>query len=408
MRKQAEMIIIGDEVLGGYTIDTNSAWISQQLAKCGVETFRKQVVSDIPEEIHLALSRVAPASELVFITGGLGPTRDDRTKAAIAEFFGGKLILDEVYLEELRQRFARMHRPFNENNVSQAYVPDNAQTIPNRNGTALGLHFQKDGKAWFVMPGVPMEMKGMMEESILPMVCHEDAQAWTEITLRTTGIFESALAEIVEPKFLNYSDIKLAFYPGPRGVDLRIGGPRGERLEAAATMLRNFLQEWYYADGTKDLSAILGEMLVSRNMKLAVAESCTGGLIAHRITANPGSSSWFLEGIVSYSNEAKIHYLGVKPETLEKFGAVSEATVIEMAEGLLQRSKADLTIAVSGIAGPGGGTSEKPVGTTFIATAMKHKTVAQQFHFFRGRDKNKEFAAQAALNLARKLLQESS
>ncbi|HDR05379.1 MAG TPA: CinA family nicotinamide mononucleotide deamidase-related protein [Candidatus Marinimicrobia bacterium] len=406
MRRLAEIIIIGDEILGGYTIDTNSAWISRQLSKCGIETVRKQVVSDLFPEIHLALSRVGNDTELVFITGGLGPTRDDRTKNAIAEFFGGKLILNESYLEELRQRFARMNRPFNENNISQAYVPDNAEAIPNRNGTALGLHFQVDRKEWFVMPGVPMEMKGMMEESILPMICREDANAWTEISLRTTGIFESALAEIVEPKFENYSDLKLAYYPGPQGVDLRIGGPRGERLEAAAAMLREFLQEWYYADGTKDLSALLGEMLVKRGMKMAVAESCTGGLIAHRITANPGSSEWFLEGVVCYSNEAKIHYLGVKQETLEEYGAVSEATVVEMAEGLLQRSKADLTVAVSGIAGPGGGSLEKPVGATFIAAAMKDKTVAQQFCFFRGREKNKEFAAQAALNLARKIVQE--
>jgi nicotinamide-nucleotide amidase len=407
MRRQAEIIVIGDEVLGGYTIDTNSAWISQQLSKCGIETRRKQVVSDIPDEIHLAMSRVATKTDLIFITGGLGPTRDDLTKSAITDYFGGKLILDEAYLDELRQRFAAMNRPFNENNISQAYIPDNAGVIPNQHGTALGMHFQKDGKDWFVMPGVPMEMKGMMTETILPEFCRENDNDWTEITLRTTGIFESALAEIVEPQFEDYLDLKLAFYPGPRGVDLRIGGPRGERLEQAAARLRSFLKAWYYADGTKDLSALLGEMLLSRGMKLAVAESCTGGLIAHRITANPGSSQWFLEGIISYSNEAKMRYLGVQAETLEKYGAVSEATVNEMAEGLLKSSGADITVAVSGIAGPDGGTPDKPVGTTFIAAAMKHQSIAAHFRFFRGRDKNKEFAAQAALNLARQLLQES-
>lgn len=404
MRLSAEIIVIGDEVLGGYTIDTNSSWISQELNRCGIETRRKMTVSDTEESIVWALNAIHPDTKLVFITGGLGPTRDDRTKAIITRYFGGSLYLDETLLAALKERFARMNRPFIASNETQAWLPDNARIIPNRYGTAQGMIFQKGECRFIVMPGVPMEMKGIMSDTVLPEICQQQEEQYVEITLRTTGIFESALAERIEPIFEKFPAVKLGYYPGYRGVDLRLGQMVSDKdadiYKAKAELLAD-LKEFYYAENTTDITEVVAGLLNGRQWTMAVAESCTGGTLAQRITANPGASEYFREGIVTYSNEAKIKYLGVKPETLDQFGAVSAQVVTEMAEGMRRVSGADIVAAVSGIAGPDGGSDEKPVGLVYVAVATAERTIWREYRFFRRREQNIQFSAQAALNLVR-------
>lgn len=404
MRPSAEIIVIGDEVLGGYTVDTNSSWISQQLNPCGIETRRKMVVSDTEEEIVWALNAVHPSTQLIFITGGLGPTRDDRSKAIITRYFGGDLYLDENLLTALKERFTRMNRPFTENNRSQAWLPDNAEIIPNHHGTAQGMIFTKAAQKYFVMPGVPMEMKGMMTETILPQYCRVSEEKYVEITMRTTGIFESALAEKIEAIFEKYPNVKLGYYPGYRGVDLRIGqlvtDSNAEIYQVQTELIRG-LKGFYYGEGTTDITEIIAALLKEKKWTIAIAESCTGGTIAQRITANPGASHYFKEGIVTYSNDAKMKYLGVKAETLEDFGAVSEQVATEMAEGMRIHSGADISVAVTGIAGPDGGSDDKPVGMVYAAVSTEKRSLCRLYQFFRRREQNIQFSTQAALNLVR-------
>jgi competence/damage-inducible protein CinA-like protein len=414
MKKVAASIItIGDELLIGQVIDTNSAWMAQELNKIGVWVKRRVAVGDVWDEIWNALNEEHEKSQIILITGGLGPTADDITKPLLCEYFGGKLIVDEGALQNVKYIFERvLKRPMIDRNLKQAEVPDVCTVIQNKRGTAPGMWFEKDGRIFISMPGVPYEMKGMMtdyvlpglqKKFILPTILHK--------TLLTAGIGESFLAdhinafEVALPKH-----IKLAYLPNYGMVRLRLTatGDNKETLEIELQHhfdeLKNLVNEWMAIDEDLSMPQAVGKLLKLRNQTLATAESCTGGYIAHLLTAEPGASNYFKGSVVSYSNDVKENILHVNPQTLETLGAVSEETVKQMAQGALISLQTDFVIATSGVMGPDGGSKEKPVGMVWVAVGNREKIITQKFNFRFDRERNIELTATNALNLLRKFI----
>ena len=355
-------------------------------------------------------------ADVVLLTGGLGPTNDDITKQVLCDFFGGKLIVDEGALENVKYLFEKVFRkPVSEVNLRQAEVPDVCDVIQNKRGSAPGMVFKKDGRIFISMPGVPYEMMGIMEEVIpflqkqfqLPVILHK--------TILTAGIGESALAEMIKDFEDNLpGDIKLAYLPNYGMVRLRLttSGFDKEKTEKSITKqfleLKERVKNYMVVDDDESMQQVVGKMLLQNQKTIATAESCTGGAIASLITSVPGSSSYFEGSVVSYSYSIKETLLNVKKETLEKFGAVSEETVREMLSGLLTKMKTDYGIAVSGIMGPDGGTPDKPVGTVWVAVGNKEKQLVQKFKQRFARAKNIEVTAVMALNLMRRFLIEEA
>ena len=412
MSVTASIVTIGDELLIGQVIDTNSAWMGQELSRSGIDVIRRFAVGDEKKEIISALDAARSISNIILITGGLGPTKDDITKHTLCEYFNSTLVFDEAIYEMVKGFFDRFKRPMPASNRGQAEVPDNCIPIKNYNGTAPGMWFDIAGKVFVSMPGVPWEMKLMMKDFVLPRLIERfETPHIIHKTILTQGIGESLLAEKISDIENDFPPgFKLAYLPYLSSVRLRISahGDDVATLQHTIDELSGRLHErigeyiWGYDDDK--LEAVVGKILLDRHKTLSTAESCTGGLIAYRLASVAGASEYFYGSVVSYSNTVKKEVLGVRDQTLQKSGAVSEETVREMVTGLLSAMKTDYAIAVSGIAGPDGGSPEKPVGTTWIAVADREKTVTRHFHFPGNRERNMDLAAINALSLLRKFM----
>ena len=412
----AEIITIGDEILIGQIVDTNSAWMAKHLNEAGIRVKQISSVSDDREHILKALAEATERAEIILITGGLGPTKDDITKKTLAEYFGVGMVENKEALDNVTRIFAKYNRPMLEVNRLQAQVPENCEPILNKNGTAPGMWFNHKGKIYVSMPGVPFEMMYMMEEEVipklksslkLPVIIHK--------TILTAGEGESFLADrIADIEDALPSYIKLAYLPKLGQVRLRLSAYGKdetflkEKIDEFAAKITERVSNVVVAQEDIPLEKVVLNMMSEKRLKLAVAESCTGGYISHLFTQHPGSSEVFLGGAVTYSNELKEKLLDVKATSIEKYGAVSEKIVTEMAEGALNNFGADYSIAVTGIAGPGGGTEEKPVGTVWIAVAKPGKTTIKKFTFGSKRIQNIERSAIAAFFMLITLLKETS
>ena len=412
-----EVLTIGTELLLGYTVDTNAAELGRALAAAGAEITRRTTVADRPEAIRAGVVEALDRTGFVIATGGLGPTRDDMTKTVVAKLLDKRLVLDERVLASIEARFQRMGRPMPAINRTQAEIPEGASILPNPRGTAPGLWVEDArGRIVVLLPGVPREMRGLLVEEVLPRIVARQGGSRRVVlsrTVRTTGVSESALAERVGPIEPEIAPLTLAYLPSVDGVDLRVTAwglePKDAdaRLAAVIQRLKAAVAEHGYGEDQADLAAILLDALRKGRHRLAVAESCTGGMIGERITNIPGASDTFIGGVVAYADVIKTAALKVPLETLEAYGAVSEATVRAMAEGAQRLFSADCSIAVTGIAGPGGGTPEKPVGTVWLA-ARRHTTTRVLTRVLPGeRDDVRRRAAQAGLDLLRRLLAET-
>jgi nicotinamide-nucleotide amidase len=410
-----EVVTVGTELLLGHTLDTNAAEIAATLASVGVEVVRHTTVSDHAEAVRAAVGEALGRTGFVVTTGGLGPTRDDVTKGAVAELFGRRLVLDQAALTALEERFRRLGRwPMPALNRSQAEVPDGAVVLPNPRGTAPGLWLEDaGGRVAVLLPGVPREMRGLLIEEVLPRVAAragaERAPVVRSRTLRTTGVAESAVAERLAGVEDAIAPLSLAYLPSVAGVDLRVTAwslPVAEadrRLAAAVDRIREPLARDWYGDDDADLAAVVLDQLRRDGMRLAVAESCTGGLVGARLTAIPGASHTFAGAVVAYDNAVKTSQLHVPADLLAHHGAVSEPVVLAMAEGAARLFAVGAAIAVTGIAGPDGGTPAKPVGTVWLAARAGDRSRAVRRVVPGDRDEIRHRAAQAALDLLRRL-----
>lgn len=406
---QAEIITIGDEILIGQIVDSNSAWMAQQLNLLGVDVARITSISDTSEAITGALDGLLSETRLVLITGGLGPTKDDVTKHTLAAYFDMDLDFKPEIYAHIEQLFASLGRIPSSRNKQQAEVPSGCRVLFNDTGTAPGMLFIRNGIYYVSMPGVPYEMKCLMEKRVLPVVEAELIRKHiVHKTILTVGVPESELAEKLE----DFEDslptnLKMAYLPRPGMVRLRLTakGDDAPSLNALITekenALKNILGPIVYGTDQERLEQVVGELLVARGETLATAESCTGGYLAHLITSISGSSRYYLGSILAYANPIKIGHLGVKEESLIQYGAVSEAVVTQMAEGARLRLGTTWALATSGVAGPDGGTDEKPVGTVWIALSGPDKTIARKFHFGKDRERNIKKSAFMALDMLR-------
>jgi len=406
----AEIITVGDELLIGQTVDTNSAWMGMQLSMRGIRVNRITSVSDRREEIIAALDEALGRVPLVLMTGGLGPTSDDITKETLAEYFGTRLVLNQEVLEEVTARITRRNLEMNENNRRQAMVPESCRVLANHAGTAPAMLFEKNGKLIVSMPGVPSEMKHIMQEHVLPMVAAmSGSRTIIHRNIMTFGTFEAKLAERLEgfEKELP-AIVKLAYLPAQGIIKLRLTGTGDDREmvqrteEEQVRKLYSIIPDVIYGEDEVTLEETVGKLLLDNNMTVSTAESCTGGRIASMITSVPGSSAWYRGSVVAYDNSIKTRVLGVDPAVISRYGAVSEETVKAMAEGMRALASTDYSVAVTGIAGPTGGTPEKPVGTVWIAVASSRGIVAEKHRFADDRQINILRSATNALNLLRK------
>lgn len=409
----ASIITIGDELLIGQVVDTNSAWMAQELNKAGIWLKRRVAVGDDRQEIIDALDNQARDTRIILMTGGLGPTADDITKPVLNEYFGGKMVVDEKTLAHLQHLFANIYRrPLTERNLKQAEVPDVCTVLPNERGSAPGMWFEKEGKVFISLPGVPHEMKGLMTKEVLPRLQkHFTMPFIAHRTLLTAGIGESYLADTIqdwEEKLPPH--LRLAYLPNYGMVRLRITGSGTNKAKLEDELDREFekvkalVKEWMVIDEDLPLQVVISQLLKEQGKTLCTAESCTGGYIAHLITSVPGSSTYYKGGIVPYANEVKENLLQVAAETLKTVGAVSEETVKQMVQGALNTLHTDYALATSGIMGPDGGSAEKPVGMVWVAVGNREKIVTQCFNFRFDRMRNIEMTASNSLNLLRKFI----
>ncbi len=405
-----EIITIGDEILIGQIVDTNSAWMAKQLNLQGIKVKQISSVSDDADHIMEALDAARKRADIVLITGGLGPTKDDITKITLARYFDMPIRLDEETLKTVEEIFKRVNRPMIDLNRRQAEVPSGCTVIQNKNGTAPCMWFEEEGTIFVSMPGVPFEMMYLMEEEILPRLKQRFKLPFIyHKTILTANIGESFLAqEIEEVENALPAYIKLAYLPSFGQVRLRLSASGTDEqllkteVDGYANLLRAKIEQYVVIDDDIPLEKALLDLMEAKGFTLSTAESCTGGYIAHLITQHPGCSKVFDGGAVTYSYGLKEMILGVKPETLAQFGAVSEETVKEMAVGAVKHFKTDFSVAVSGIAGPDGGTPDKPVGTVWIAVATPNEVVAKVFVFGNRRQQNIARSAAAAINMVLK------
>jgi nicotinamide-nucleotide amidase len=404
----AEIITIGDELLIGQVIDTNSAWMAEHLNAIGIRVHQITSISDNQDHILTTLKEASERAQLILITGGLGPTKDDITKQTLCKYFDTSLVFSKKAYENVEKLFSARGVAVTELNRLQAMVPANCRVVANPNGTAPCMWFEQNGCIYVSMPGVPFEMKAIMEQEIIPQLLDKLNRVIIHRTILTEGVGESHLASIIEPWEDSLPEfIKLAYLPQPGMVRLRLTAYGTDRylLQEAITKAEKELYSYAgnYIFGFDDdtMESVVGQLLRIKGMTLSTAESCTGGNIAQLITSIAGSSDYFKGSIVAYSNEIKEQFLGVPHHVLIEYGAVSEQTVIAMAEGIRTRFDTDFAIAVSGIAGPGGGTAEKPVGTTWIAVATPTETITRKFLLGDHRGRNIRKASIAALNMLR-------
>ena len=414
MHNRVELVTIGDELLLGFTVDTNGAFLSRALAAQGITVTRRTTVGDDIAAIVATLREALDRTGAVITTGGLGPTTDDVTRDAVAAAFERPLVPDEAHLEWMRERWRkRFDRDMPDANRRQAMVPRGAQKLENRHGSAPGA-FVRDGDRWLVMlPGVPRELRGMTDDALLPLLreigCGTSA-CIRSLTLRTTGIPESLLQDNLRDVRIDRPGFSLAYLPGVEGVDLRLTARADSEAAAhsivgeVATAIRDRIGDGIYGENEADLAEVLLHRCRTRGATLAVAESCTGGLLGSRITDIPGSSDVFLGGVIAYADAVKVRELGVPGELIERHGAVSEEVVRAMANGVRARLGATASLAITGVAGPGGGTPEKPVGLVWICLATADRVEPRKLHSWGDRREVRFRAAQAAMDLARRHL----
>ncbi|MCB0804277.1 MAG: competence/damage-inducible protein A [Bacteroidales bacterium] len=410
----AEIISIGDELLIGQTINTNAGWMGEVLNVAGFRVRRVLTISDNRDEILRNLDEACAHSDIVLLTGGLGPTKDDITKKTLADYFDDSLIFDQIAYDNIIELFGKYNRDVGELNRQQAYVPSTCIPIKNKQGTAPGMWFEKEGKVIVSMPGVPYEMKSMMTGFVIPELKKRfRTPSVVHKTILTQGIPESELAEkISEWEDALPDHIRLAYLPGAGMVKLRLSGvgEKEENIKEQIDTLFKDLEKYIPGEiiGPEDekLEMVIGNLLRERGQTLCTAESCTGGTIAHLITSVAGSSDYFKGAVVAYANEIKQNLLDVKEKDLINHGAVSSQVVRQMAEGARQKFGTDYAIATSGIAGPGGGTDEKPVGTIWIAIATPGETLVKHYQFGDDRHRNITRTALTALNLMRKAMKD--
>ncbi len=409
---QASIITIGDELLIGQVIDTNSAWMAQELNKSGIRVARRLAVGDVWDEIWAALDEEQKYADIILITGGLGPTADDITKPLLCKYFGGKLIVNEQAKQNVLDIFTKLNRPIIDRNLKQAEVPDVCTVLLNKRGTAPGMLFEKAGKVFVSLPGVPHEMKGLMTDDVIPMLVKQFRfPAIIHKTLLTAGVGESFLAELIKDfEEALPAHIKLAYLPNYGMVRLRLtatdfnADETEQEIHRLFEKLKMLVSDYLVTEKDEPMENVVGKLLALKGKTMCTAESCTGGYIAHLLTSIVGSSKFYNGSVVSYSYEAKEDMLQVDKNVLLSKGAVSEEVVMQMARGALKHLRSDYVIAVSGIMGPAGGTSDKPVGTVWIAVGNKEKLQAQKLYFRFDRARNIQLTAMNALNLLRKFI----
>ena len=409
---KAEIITIGDEILIGQIVDSNSAWMAERLNQIGIEVFQITSISDNKSHIIDAINLAKQRADIILLTGGLGPTRDDLTKSTLVEYFNTKLIENKELLTHIEKLLSLRNVKMHKANIEQALVPKNCKCLENRNGTAPGMWFEHDSKVIVSMPGVPFEMKQIMTDSVLPLLTEKLITSYiVHRTVITHNYPESVLAHKIESWENDLpNSISLAYLPSPGKVRLRLS-MRGDNLDVInntidieVEKLKQIIPDSISSDNNKPIEETIGDKLRFLGKSLSTAESCTGGNIAHKITSIAGSSDFFKGSVVAYSNEIKENILGVSKLNLTDYGAVSEQVVRQMAEGVRKKLQTDYSIATSGIAGPGGGTDDKPIGTTWIAISSEKETISKLFHFSEHRFINIEKATVTALNILRELL----
>ena len=401
-----EIISIGFELLNGRTVNTNATFMAKKLVETGLKIKWITTIPDEEKYIKNAIKSALKRADIVITTGGLGPTNDDITKGIITKTMGGKLVFNEEVFAYVKQRFVARGLKMPETNRIQAMTPDNAEVLFNNVGTAPGLLFRHNERMIFVLPGVPKEMKFLMTNEVIPRLKTKTNMTVPQTySYKTTGIPESALYEKLRDTIEKYNSVNFMFYPEYTGVEVKISGIDKNEIGQVRQIIEDEIGDYIYsreADGS--LQKTLGELLNSKNLTISVAESCTGGLIGHLLTSVSGSSEYFMGGVISYSNRAKMDILNVKDETLVKYGAVSEQTAKEMAKGAKEKFSSDMALSVTGIAGPTGGTDEKPVGLVYIGLAYKDEVMAKKYLFGNDREVNKIRSAGAALEMARRFL----
>ncbi|TVR42293.1 MAG: competence/damage-inducible protein A [Bacteroidia bacterium] len=411
----AFIISIGEELLIGQTINTNAAWMAAQLNTAGIEVKEIRVITDRHEEILDTLKAAADRADLVLITGGLGPTRDDVTRDVLCTFFDAELVMNRQVLDDITVFFKQRGRTITDINRNQAMVPDKARIIRNPYGTAPGFWFTQAGKSFIAMPGVPYEMKEMVSKHVLPALLEKEREKYiVHKSVLTHGIGESYLVDLIGDWENNLpEEIQLAYLPSVGIVKLRLSakGKNEERLreiiDREVEALKRIIPEYIWGFDSDTLEGVVGSLLRERGKTVCTAESCTGGYIAHRITSIPGSSAYFSGSIVAYGNQIKTGLLHIPQDLLESFGAVSKETAENMAESVLKLMNSDYAVGVTGIAGPDGGSEEKPVGTTWIAVSSQNKTFSHKYQFGDNRERNIIRASNAALAMLRELINES-
>lgn len=409
---KAEIITIGDEILIGQIVDTNSAWMAVELNSIGIKIAQITSISDDPEHLIDALNDASKRAEIVLMTGGLGPTKDDRTKNVLTKYFNSKLISHEPTLAQIIKIFKLRGQEAIDINREQALVPECCNVLLNTVGTAPGMWFERGGVIYVSMPGVPFEMKQLMSDQVLPrLAALRSNERIVHKTIQTVGIPESLLAKKIEKWEDNLpKHIHLAYLPSPGLIRLRLSAFGSDEsvlqdeVDEQVKKLSTIIPDAIYGFGDDNLADVVGKLLRESKSKVSVAESCTGGLISSMITSVPGCSKWYKGSVVAYSNEVKINLLGVSETSINNLGAVSESVVIQMAEGAKIAMNSEYGIATSGVAGPDGGSEEKPVGMVWIAVSGPNETISKVFNFISSRDRTIQRASLTALDMLRLML----
>ncbi len=407
---KATILAVGDEILVGQITNTNATWISEKLSELGVQIIRHLSTADDLDDIQNAIKNSFQDSDLIIVTGGLGPTKDDITKKALAAYYQCGFTFSEETYQRIVKMFKKRNIPISQAHHDQCQMPVKARLLENKMGTAPGMWFESNGQQLISVPGVPYEMQYIMTHGVMPKIEELNKLIYRKKTIRTVGIGETSLAEIIEPLLKNHQ-VNIAYLPSPGGVRIRLsnkGISDPEQIEtqlaSAVEIVDHAIKSYIYGYDEQLLEAHIGELLRDKNLTIGTAESCTGGYLAHIITSIPGASAYYKGSVVAYSNDVKRDQLGVSYETLDTHGAVSRQTVTEMVKGAQDALGCSIAIATSGVSGPTGGTDEKPVGTVWIAVGDAQRTLAKKYLFSKDRVVNIKYTAVYALDMVRKFL----
>lgn len=410
----AEILAVGTELLMGQIANTNAQYISARLPDVGIGVYYHSVVGDNPLRLKECLSQALSRCDLVILTGGLGPTQDDLTKETVAEAVNRKLVLDQKSLDKMESFFRKLNRPMTQNNVKQAYLPEGSIIIRNSNGTAPGCIIEEGAKTIIMLPGPPSEMKPMFEETVIPYFMEKSEFSLVSKFLRIFGIGESAMESMIMDLIDGQSNPTIAPYAKEGEVTLRLTAKYQKNMKTEDVIapveaeIRRRLGDTVYSSENKNMEEVAADLLLKSGTTIAIAESCTGGLVSAKLTDIPGISAVFDRGLVTYSNRSKIQILGVKQETLDVYGAVSEQTAREMAEGVRNHSGVDLGLSITGIAGPDGGTAEKPVGLVYVALAHKDGVVCKELKLWGNRNRIRNVTALHVFDMVRRYFIEAT